>query len=218
MTFRILTANVFFGRVSASTLEQLVERHSPDAMAVQELVPPLDTTLHSLFGYGAVAPRDEHLSIGLFSSRPMTFDQLPLASHPALIGRLGEELEIIAVHLPAPQTLPPWTTFRLRGEDVAALSAFFAQDSERGRILIGDLNSPPLWPAYRRLSRHLQDAPVLVTRRTGSRPARTWGPWVGSPRLFRIDHVLVSGIRPQATSVVPLPGSDHSAVIVDFAL
>ena len=218
MTFRILTANLFSGRAQASGVQDLVERFTPDVMAVQELTSTLEPTLCSLFAHGAVASREKGDGIGLFSSRPTTIEILPLASHQALVGRVEDQFEVIAVHLPAPQIPPPWKTFRQRAADIAALEEYFSRAPTRARVLVGDLNSSPAWPAYRRLRRYLEDGPELVARRNGSRPARSWGPWPGSPRLLRIDHVLVSGLEPTGAEVVPVPGSDHSALVVDFAL
>jgi endonuclease/exonuclease/phosphatase (EEP) superfamily protein YafD len=37
-------------------------------------------------------------------------------------------------------------------------------------------------------------------------------------RLLRIDHVLVRGLAAAETSVLPLRGSDHSALVADLEL
>ena len=36
------------------------------------------------------------------------------------------------------------------------------------------------------------------------------------PRLLRIDHVLVSGLRVVSAEALPLAGSDHLAVVTDL--
>ena len=92
-------------------------------------------------------------------------------------------------------------------------------ESPRGaRVMVGDFNSTPLWPVYRSVRSHMDDAAVAVAERRGERPARTWGPWHGAPRLLRIDHGFVAGAEPEAFRVVEVPGSDHSAVVLDVAL
>ena len=83
---------------------------------------------------------------------------------------------------------------------------------------MGDLNATPLWPVYRRLTRRLQDG-AWDRRARQRRAARAdVGPWPGAPRLLRIDHVLVRGVTVSAVRVVDLPGSDHSALVVDLTL
>ncbi len=216
MPLRVVTANLFLGRVSASSASDLIERLRPDVLACQELVPTLAAAIGPMFVDGAIHREGHGLSIGLFLAEPARFGSVALASHHAVTARLSSGVEIITTHLPAPHTLPPWKTFKRRAADVASLVAHLRSSPEQPRILLGDLNSSPSWPAYRRLREHLTDAPAAVALGNGHRPARTWGPWPGSPRLVRIDHVLSTGIRPVTTSVAAIPGSDHSAVIVDY--
>jgi len=83
------------------------------------------------------------------------------------------------------------------------------------RVLVGDFNATPVWPVYRRIASVLSDAALMVARRRGERPRNTWGPWAGSPRLLRIDHAMVEGVGVEDLQVVHVPGSDHSAVVVD---
>jgi endonuclease/exonuclease/phosphatase (EEP) superfamily protein YafD len=84
------------------------------------------------------------------------------------------------------------------------------------RVLLGDLNATPLWPAYRRIAERLTVVAHLHARQTGNRPAPTWGPWHGAPRVLRIDHVFASGGRVLDLRTLAVRGSDHSAVVVDF--
>jgi endonuclease/exonuclease/phosphatase (EEP) superfamily protein YafD len=74
-----------------------------------------------------------------------------------------------------------------------------------------------MWPAYRRLRRHYDDGIGEVEADQGRRPARTWAPLRIGPRLLRIDHVLVSGVRVVSAEALPLAGSDHLAVVVDLS-
>jgi endonuclease/exonuclease/phosphatase (EEP) superfamily protein YafD len=83
---------------------------------------------------------------------------------------------------------------------------------------VGDLNATPNWPAYRRLRGRFDDAAEQAARRVGRAPGRTWGPWPGSPRLLRIDHVLVQGLVGTGSRVLPLRGSDHSALVAELDL
>ncbi|MFQ5967290.1 MAG: endonuclease/exonuclease/phosphatase family protein [Acidimicrobiia bacterium] len=218
MPLRVVTANLFFGRVAPLTLEALVDDFTPDILAAQELVPPLDDVLESRFAESAVIYEGSGLSIGLFLARAGVIERLPLFSYDALLARLDNDLEVITTHIIAPHKFPPWRTARRRIRDLRAIVEHLEREPDRRRILLGDLNSSPVWPAYRRLARYLDDAPRLLAEQNGSRPDLTWGPWPGSPRVARLDHVLVSGLRALSAEVVDLPGSDHRAVVVDVDL
>ena len=214
MPLRLVTANLFFGRVAPETIDTLVDDLAPDVLAIQELVPNIAEILESRFASSAVVREGSGLSIGLFLAEPGRLERLPLYSYDALLARL-DNLEIITTHIVAPHTLPPWTTIRRRRHDVEALIAHLERD-ETPRVLMGDLNSSPVWPAYRRLRRYLDDAPSLLAEMNGGKPARTWGPWPGAPRLARIDHILTSGVRPLFADTFDMPGSDHRGVVVDI--
>ena len=122
------------------------------------------------------------------------------------------------LHLAAPHVHPVAQRFRDRRGQLRDMLAYLDTTPRRRRVLAGDLNSTPLWPAYRRLRRRFDDAAVEAARRIGRRPGRTWGPWSGSVRLLRIDHVLVRGLVATATRVLPLRGSDHSALFAALTL
>jgi endonuclease/exonuclease/phosphatase family metal-dependent hydrolase len=85
-------------------------------------------------------------------------------------------------------------------------------------VVVGDFNSTPLWPFYRRIADHLHDAALIHARRSGGRAARTWGPWHGAPRLLRIDHAFVQHLEVFDFAVVEVPDGDHSAVVVEIGI
>ena len=105
-----------------------------------------------------------------------------------------------------------------RSGQLRGLMRHLAASPHRRRVLVGDLNATPIWPLYRRLAARLSDAAVVAARRHGRRVQRTWGPWPGAPRLLRIDHALVHGVGVEDFQVVPIPGGDHSAIVVDVAV
>ena len=215
MPLRLVTANLFFGRVSSATMESLMDELAPDVLAVQELVPKIADALEPRFAASATVREGSGLSIGLFLAAKGRLERLPLYSYDALLARLNSGLEVITTHIVAPHTPPPWTTIKRRSRDIAALIAHLEQ-SDVPRVLMGDLNSSPAWPAYRQLRRYLDDLPSLMARMNGGKPARTWGPWPGAPRLARIDHILSSGVRPLSAEVFDIAGSDHRGVVVDI--
>ena len=106
------------------------------------------------------------------------------------------------------------------------LASRLASIGERPAILLrgyrarGDPDPVPSWdlvPPHDGLARYGDEA-LAHARETRIRPRRTWGPWHGAPRCLRIDHVFASGGRPLDCRTLPVPGSDHSAVLVDIEL
>jgi endonuclease/exonuclease/phosphatase (EEP) superfamily protein YafD len=122
------------------------------------------------------------------------------------------------VHLAAPHVHPVVQRLWDRRGQVRDVIAHLDATPRRRRVLAGDLNATPLWPAYRRLRERLGDAVEEAARRNGRRAERTWGPWYGSARILRIDHVLVQGLIATETRVLPIRGSDHSALVADLVL
>jgi endonuclease/exonuclease/phosphatase family metal-dependent hydrolase len=92
-------------------------------------------------------------------------------------------------------------------------------DAAPQRIVVGDFNATPAWPLYWRMASQFTDAAVAVAMQSGRRTQRTWGPGPDAPRLLRIDHGFVSnGMRVDEFLVVPVRGSDHSAIVMDVLL
>jgi len=125
-------------------------------------------------------------------------------------------VEIVNVHFAAPHMLPVRLALARRRSQLRMLVTHL-DAARRPRAVVGDFNATPSWPVYRRLGARLGDAAVEAARRRGTRPARTWRPFPGSPRLLRIDHALVEALRVLDVAVHPIPGSDHSALVVDIA-
>jgi endonuclease/exonuclease/phosphatase family metal-dependent hydrolase len=99
------------------------------------------------------------------------------------------------------------------------LCAHLTAAGGRRRVLLGDLNSTTLFPAYRTLTQRLADAALAAASRNGGRTYPTWAPRPGWPRLLRIDHVLVDpSLYVESLRVLDLPGSDHAALLVDLLL
>ena len=96
------------------------------------------------------------------------------------------------------------------------MTRYLDQAPRPHRVVVGDLNATPVWPAYRRLAERLEDAAHSRATHVGDRPGRTWGPWPGSPRMLRIDHVLTAGFEIAHAEVVHIEGSDHAGVFVEL--
>jgi endonuclease/exonuclease/phosphatase family metal-dependent hydrolase len=220
---RILTANLLGGRADAEALAELIERLRVDVAAVQELGEESARAIAEILPYGKLEPDAEDTGLGIAMRRPGEVRRLPLPHRDAHVAELAPgdwpglpgPLEIVNVHLQAPHATWPWVTLAHRRGQVTALTGYLSAAERARRVVVGDLNATPLWPAYRELARHVPDAIAAHARRRGARAARTWGPWPGAPRLLRIDHVLARGIAVLHAETVELPGSDHHGVLVE---
>lgn len=223
--FRLMSANLSNGGASPRVLAELVETLAPDVVAVQELAPEQADVLARLLPHGLLEPRRDHHGMGVALRWPARVWRVPLAYRDARVAELTlngtpgrtEPVEIVNVHIAAPHVQPLRRAMGLRRDQIRGLLGYL-DASRRRRAVVGDFNATPLWPVYRRLRRRFGDAADDAARRAGRRASPTWGPSPGSPRLLRIDHVLVHGLRGHDARVLPLPGSDHSALVVDLAL
>jgi endonuclease/exonuclease/phosphatase family metal-dependent hydrolase len=219
---RILSANLANGQADAGGFAALVEAVEPDVVTVQEIVPEQADALARLLPFGKLEPARDHKGMGIALKAAGSVRLLQLPYRSAFVAELswagdGEPIEVLNVHLAAPHVHPIVQRIWDRRGQVRGIVAHLDATPRRRRVLVGDLNATPLWPAYRRLRERLDDAAAEAARRSGRRPGRTWGPWSGALRLFRIDHVLVSGLVATETRVLPLQGSDHSALVADLA-
>jgi endonuclease/exonuclease/phosphatase family metal-dependent hydrolase len=224
-TLRVLSANLCYGRADAGALVELVRALGVTVVAVQELGPGQAEALAEVLPHGKLEPTPEGMGLGIALRHPGEVERLALPQRDARVARLSPAgwpglpcaVEIVNAHLANPVFGVP-AVWRYRRGQVAGLAAYLANAEPCPRALVGDLNATPRWPAYRRLAADLDDAAVLAAARSGRAPAPTWGPYPGSPRLLRIDHVLVDAFDVLDFRVFALPGSDHSAVVADLAV
>lgn len=219
-TLRVVSANLRNGHADPDAFAALVVALEADVVAVQELAPPQARALERVLPFGHLDPSSSVRGMGVALRHPGRVWRLPLPYRGAYIADVpaGEAgaVEIINVHIIAPQVGPPWRALAIRRGQLRGLLDHLEATPGRPRGLVGDLNATPLWGVYRRLTRRLSDAALAVSRRDGRRPRATWGPGPGTPRLLRIDHVLTEAIEILDVQVVPIDGGDHSALVVDL--
>lgn len=220
MPLRIFTQNLYNGRAEPESLARVLEEHRPDIVAVQELSANAARVLESWGNNGLLDPRDDTTGMGMVLRGSAALSRLEFPMRRPVVARLGSAdwdlacgVQVINTHLMNPIVRPLSATRRLRARELAGLlDIFLAETPLDARIVVGDLNSSPAWPLYRRLRRVATDA----ARQAGT-ARRTWGPWPGSPRMLRIDHAFLKGpIRGLRTQVVRLAGADHSGLLVDI--
>jgi endonuclease/exonuclease/phosphatase (EEP) superfamily protein YafD len=217
---RLLSANLLNNYADAVAFGRLVADLEPDVVAVQELGPAQAEVLAGLVPHGTLAPATNYRGMGIALRQPghVTSHRLgPRAAWVAEVSLPGAApVTIVNVHIVAPHLMPTWRALAGRRAQLRALLAYLDAARPGPLALVGDFNSTPIWPLYRRLATRLDDAAVVAARGNGGGPGRTWGPWPGAPRLLRIDHAFVRDLVPVAVRVAGLRGSDHSALVVDL--
>jgi endonuclease/exonuclease/phosphatase (EEP) superfamily protein YafD len=221
LTLRVLTANLYGNRLNLAGFRMLLQDIDPDVAVVQELSWDAADALAEFLPHGLLIPEQGHNGRGLALKAPAEVRLLPMAYRDGLIARLEppdwpRSLEIVNIHMANPIGWPPWGSIRLRRQQLDVLMAHLAAPAVR--LVAGDFNASPAWPVYGRIAARMDDAAVLVARKRGTRPARTWGPTPSGPRLLRIDHVFLEGLRPLGSRVVTVPGSDHRGLVVEIGL
>ena len=214
---RILSANLWNDAADPDELMARLNEWGVDLVALQELGPKQARALSEKFPHGKLDPSTDYRGMGIAANRPIEVNRVSLPCRDARVARIEREafgvrsdFELINLHLLAPHCWPPWQTFRGRREQVAGILRWVG-GNPGPQMLVGDLNSTPIWPAYRRLISEFNDAAG-----SGGEPIRrTWGPTAGAPRLLRIDHALTRRMEAQRVQVVGIAGSDHSGVLID---
>jgi endonuclease/exonuclease/phosphatase (EEP) superfamily protein YafD len=245
-TLRVLSANLYGGRARPTAVAALVEALQVDVLAAQELSFEQADALREVLPYGDLDPHAAHEGMGVALRRPARTSRVPISFRNARVAHLSPAdwpelavpLDVINVHIAAPHLAPPLGGLMRRRRQLRSLEAYLAELAGRGdtpqpaatppasepeaaapapsRVLVGDFNATPLWPVYRRIASQLTDAAIAVAQQRGRPLKRTWGPWYGAPRLLRIDHGFVLGVHVEEFEVVEVPGSDHSAIVMDL--
>lgn len=216
---RIYTQNLYNGRARPASFAAALDRHNPHVVAVQELAANCAEVLEDWGETRLLDPRNNVTGMGMAVHGQAQLARLEFPHRNPIQAVLPGEswgsdtsIEIVNAHLVNPIARPISHSLRTRRAELNALCDILGQEARTGkRVLVGDLNSSPAWPLYRRLRRLAVDAAVAA-----GTPRRTWGPLPTSPRLLRIDHVFVQGIRPVRAELVTVAGADHRGLLVDL--
>ncbi|MFD4373564.1 endonuclease/exonuclease/phosphatase family protein [Streptomyces sp. NPDC058486] len=217
---RVIAANVEFGQATGSLID-LARREKPQLLYVSECDPACGRALTA-----ALSRQLPHrVSVDAEgSSGSVILSAYPLRDRsdvPAAMGMPGATAEIAGrtVRLQLAHPLPPvpgqvglWKTELARLREAVA-----ARPPGESLILAGDFNASQDHAAFRAFSadRILLDA----ARATGSSRTPTWPAEGPLPPFVQIDHVLTTpDLTAVATRFLPIPGSDHRAVLADLDL
>ena len=217
--YRAMLMNVNCARGDPAAVRTAISNARPDLLVLEEISPrwlgELAPALEG-FPYREIAPRHDNFGIGLFSRHPLAsarvapFGLLDVPSVFAEVVLDGQPLRVVATH-----PLPPGNALLAAERDRQL--AWIARETAalpRPVLLLGDLNTSPWSPAYRRFMRTcgLRDS-------ARGRPLQpTWPatiPWLWIP----LDHILHSpDMALHARAAGPYVGSDHFPVAADFSL
>jgi endonuclease/exonuclease/phosphatase family metal-dependent hydrolase len=210
---RVMTVNLLNGEAAPDSLARVLEATDPDIMLAQELAPNAGAIIERHFSHGVVKPVLDYRGKALVSKAPISVDEVDFPFRSILRGETEDGLEVFNVHLANP--IDGWRgRIPERRHQVHALEQMVT--SRRRRVVAGDFNSSPAWPAYKRLCRILDDTVADWAARTGEAAGRTWGWRPGWPTMLRIDHVFANGYRATRVDVLDVRGTDHKAVVVDL--
>ncbi len=215
-----MTANLWAEHIDVAGFAEVLDRVGADVVAVQELQEEGAAVITDRYAHHGLSPHHDTLGTGIATRRPAVIVKLPMYYRSGWVARLDPAhwpelpapLEVVCVHFANPIGFPWWRSVRRRRRQLADLDRYL-DGSDGPLVLVGDLNASPRWPLYRRLAARLQDGPVG----TGT-ASRTWR-WQGRGRLLlRIDHALTRRVTTLAAFTVPVPGSDHQALVLDVAI
>jgi vancomycin resistance protein VanJ len=200
-------------RSETADVVALVELSQNTAVAIDG-----DTVLRAAFPYRELHPGSGVTGLGVLSRYPITGSDY--ATDPAreevTLDANGSTVTIVAAHplhgdIRFLGRIPIDVDTTKRNADLELISDRIGELVNEGRkvVLMGDFNTAPTEPAFRRFTAGLKDA----HRAVGIGPGWTWRPsrleWLGIG-LLRIDLVLAgSGLTPVSTTSRCPPVGDH---------
>ena len=217
MPLRVLTINLYTGQASDASFAAALRTHAPDVVAVQELSAGAAHVLRDWGTAHLLDPRDDTTGMGLAARFPIQFERLEFPFRRPIRARFdGSQwqlgpVELVNAHLVNPIARPLGQSRRLRTQELEALEHLLESKRDGARILVGDLNSSPRWPLYRRIAQLASDGAVEA-----GTARRTWSYFPRTPPLLRIDHVFLQGASCLATQLVRIQGADHRGLLVDI--
>lgn len=221
----VISENVNAGNPDPAATARDLAASGADLLALVELTPPAVVTYESAlaraYPYHAVAG-----TVGLWSKLPLSgtrsidiLDYGPLADTIAAGARAASNralrttvatsrgpLAVYVAHLGSVRVNPlGGFSAAQRNVDAFLLASAIAAEPDKRVVLLGDLNGSLGDRAFGGLTAQLRSAQDVAGNGFGFT-------WPASFPLVRIDQILVRGVRPYSSWVLPPNGSDHRPV------
>ncbi|MER5390190.1 endonuclease/exonuclease/phosphatase family protein [Saccharopolyspora sp. NPDC002686] len=205
---RVASQNMFAANENPAATAADLAATGADVIGVQELTGPARSAVREALG--ADYRHHEVLgTVGVWSRYPIEEAEpvdLGMGWTRALRARIrtpSGPIEVYVAHLPSLR--PNSVAERNRG--LAELRTALVADRSDRVVVLADLNTA---------STDREMGPLLRTFGEAE-PAGFGFTWPAAVPLVRLDHVLHRGITPTGAEVVETRGSDHRAVLADFA-
>lgn len=227
---RVVSYNTLVAVEGEEHVLDLVARHDPDILLLQEVFPPRQAALGERLadrfptqvtvqspGVGGVSVLSRY---PLVETRPIgDATERSRSTQVVVLDVAGQQVQIVPVHLisPCPSCGASMIErLELEGDVRRAEmgTILTALDPDLPAIVGGDFNSTDRSEPYRRLTAAGFRDPQ---REAGSGPGFTWPNDRGVGALFRIDWLLVRGLVPVEAVVGDGGPSDHRPVVADLA-
>lgn len=213
-----MSANLLVDQADPVSLASVIGEVDPDIIAIQELGFSSAKVIAASHPHGHLDPRDDFFGLGIAAKRPVVVERLDQPERAGWVARLDPEewpelaspIEVLDVHLLNPLERPWKATQAVRRQQIAG-ARDRVETTGLPSVIVGDMNSTPMWPEYKLLA----EIGVDAAKETGTAKP-TWFQTISGPRAIRIDHAFVRGLTPITTSLRKVHGSDHRALILDI--
>lgn len=222
---RVMTANVYKGHASAEAIVEAVRDQRVEVLAMQETTKPFIRALkaegiNDYLPYSQISSSDGKYGNALFSATaldsPADDDVDSSASFmpggTVSFGSGKTPIRFVSVHTTSPKP-GYWTKWRTSLDEVAAMRSH----KNTRYVLMGDFNATTDHTPFRNiLGSRFHDA----AQSSGSGFVFTWpANKPGVPKFAGIDHIVLDqGIVAGQVGTVPIPGSDHAALLATIAV
>ncbi len=216
---RILFANVHTSNNDYSSLLELIEKESPDIIALQEVDEKWANAVKGLcprYPFHEFCPRSDNFGLAVLSKISLrdiqvkSFCKVTVPTIVAAVETPASPFTLIITH-PVPPAIPSY--YSLRNEQLAQI-AEYVRTQKGPSVIVGDLNLT-MWSWYH--DKLLAETGMKNARRGfGINP--TW-PTLLPPLYIPLDHCLcTSSIQVLSFRTTARIGSDHLPCVVDLLI
>ncbi|WEV64950.1 endonuclease/exonuclease/phosphatase family protein [Bifidobacterium sp. ESL0732] len=222
---RVMTANVYKGQASAKAVVETVSNQRVEVLALQETTKSFiralkEEGINDYLPYSQVSSSDGKYGNALFSATPLDSpadDDVDSSASfmpggTVSFGNGKAPIRFVSVHTTSPKP-GYWNKWRTSLDDVAAMRSH----KDNRYVLMGDFNATTDHTPFRNiLGSRFHDA----AQSSASGFVFTWpADKPGVPKFTGIDHIVLDqGIVAGQVATVPIPGSDHAALLATIAV